>query len=666
MFLFLFINYLNIIKSKFINNLECQQYECGKIIEENICSLKYNESYTLQKCNILKKCNFKENENSTCEYSEYEYYKKAYPGGKCESNDDCLHNECINGICIGKKEGERCANSEYCYFGYYCNNNKTCEKLKNENEICTSSNECKRNLSCYNNKCTKLFSLKIGTQLNENDTPFLCENGRVHDNKCLNISLIESICGNENEECRYSTSINTSIIIPKCVCSISNKPKRICQKGELDLPDLWNELFYQIKKTFEDEYIEYCNSDEPKGFYCREKLRNDWDIIKENMKIKKNLIMFENNGIITNETLCSLETVFSYDPTPPYPKNKQFQCPIYFCDNYSKKEIILDSKTCAYSTNPFNKEGSDIKVYLLNICEKNYKCNYNSNTTQFDYTYNSTCIKSESKEKKALKYPGEECTSHSQCIKGNFEDIGFCLQGICSGRTYDEYCKSHIDCNKGLFCNGLYCKEQKKEGEFCLDDYDCQNYLGCLNNTCIPYFSLENGTFLNYTNPNPYLCETNIINNATRQCATLDYFNVSDNKINKDGFVECILGELCNYTTGFYQNMKPVIYTQNCTCGFRGDGKSFCPIPMTVNRKKWKKYLKLLNKKYDNECHTEKRFECYDELSQSELDDLFSYERETTKAHLFYNSSNCIMEILSNGFISYNKILLLLFLVIFF
>jgi hypothetical protein len=110
--------------------------------------------------------------------------------------------------------------------------------------------------------------------------------------------------------------------------------------------------------------------------------------------------------------------------------------------------------------------------------------------------------------------------------------------------------------------------------------------------------------------------------------------------------------------------MKPVIYTQICTCGFRADGKSFCPIPMTVNRKKWKKYLKLLNKKYDNECHTIKRFECYDELSQSQLDDLFYYERETKKAHLYYNSSNCIIKILSNGFISYNNILLSLLLVI--
>ena len=321
MFLLLFINYLIFTKSKFIYNEECPQYECGKIIEEDICSIKNNMSFTLQKCNNLKKCKFNTNINSTCEYSQYEYYQKAYPGGECESNEDCLSNECKNGKCIGKKEGEKCSSSENCYFGYYCKNN-ICEQLKNENEKCTSSNECKRNLACYNNTCTKLFSLKIGTQLNQNDSPFLCENGRVHDNKCLDISLIDSVCDIVNEECRYTTSINTSIIINNCVCSISNKPKRICLKGELDQPNLWNETFILIKKTFNDEYINYCNSDEPRGYYCREILRNNWDIIKENMKLKKNLILFENNPMISNETLCSVETVFGYDPTPPYPKKK--------------------------------------------------------------------------------------------------------------------------------------------------------------------------------------------------------------------------------------------------------------------------------------------------------------------------------------------------------
>ena len=35
--------------------------------------------------------------------------------------------------------------------------------------------------------------------------------------------------------------------------------------------------------------------------------------------------------------------------------------------------------------------------------------------------------------------------------------VGICQKGICSGRPSGAECKEHIDCNKGLFCNGLYC-----------------------------------------------------------------------------------------------------------------------------------------------------------------------------------------------------------------
>ena len=67
---------------------------------------------------------------------------------------------------------------------------------------------------------------------------------------------------------------------------------------------------------------------------------------------------------------------------------------------------------------------------------------------------------------------------------------------------------------------------------FCLDYFECKNYLGCLNNTCVPYFSLENGTYLNKTNPDNLLCETGLINNETNQYASLNYYNVSEGRIN--------------------------------------------------------------------------------------------------------------------------------------
>ena len=37
--------------------------------------------------------------------------------------------------------------------------------------------------------------------------------------------------------------------------------------------------------------------------------------------------------------------------------------------------------------------------------------------------------------------------------------------------------------------------------------------------------------------------------------------------------------------------MKPVIVTQECSCGFRNDDKAYCPISRSVNKKMWKKGL---------------------------------------------------------------------------
>ena len=108
-----------------------------------------------------------------------------------------------------------------------------------------------------------------------------------------------------------------------------------------------------------------------------------------------------------------------------------------------------------------------------------------------------------------IKYPVEQCTSHDQCQKGNEHSIGWCIDGLCSGKQKEENCTNHTDCAKGYFCNGLYCERQKGENNFCLDQYECLNYLGCPENSCQPYFSLSIGTQLNETNPDKRLCEMN-------------------------------------------------------------------------------------------------------------------------------------------------------------
>ena len=94
--LFIILNYFQFINSKF-ENAECPKYECGKI-PDNYCSIKESDSYILHKCDNLYNCSFSTFSDSRCRNSEYEYDKLAYPGGKCESNNDCLISKCENDV----------------------------------------------------------------------------------------------------------------------------------------------------------------------------------------------------------------------------------------------------------------------------------------------------------------------------------------------------------------------------------------------------------------------------------------------------------------------------------------------------------------------------------------------------------------------------------------
>jgi len=51
------------------------------------------------------------------------------------------------------------------------------------------------------------------------------------------------------------------------------------------------------------------------------------------------------------------------------------------------------------------------------------------------------------------------------------------------GITEEEICKSNSDCNLGLFCNETIgiCKKLKNKGEYCTNQYECKNNLGCMN-----------------------------------------------------------------------------------------------------------------------------------------------------------------------------------------
>ena len=621
-----------------------------------------------------------------------------------------------------------------------------CYDAHNENEHCDHDEECKNNLICYNNNCTKFFSLKKGSNVGEYNE-FLCETGIAVNGICNSLKLInkESSCENE---CVYEDYQKNKIALNnKCNCTYSPEPEKRCEYGNEDIPILWENYTNYIKKALEEENIKKCNVKEKRPSYCIESLKTNWTLKNNNNRLNKLYYQIKGYHRYDDKVPCAINIVNNKDFTPPKPKDGKFKCPMYNCGPDSK--IIFDNITCAYSINPFNENGDEINVHLKNICEKGNKCNYQIYDTHKDYTYNSTCVEIPSSKTWTIKYAGEKCSTKNQCQKSkNYHDVGYCINGYCSGHIEGQNCTNNSDCHKGHFCNGLYCEKQRGEGKFCLDSFECLNYLGCLNNSCVQYYSLSNGTYLNASYPEKELCEMEIINEETNQCAQLTYTTEMNMKKNEDGFVECNVGELCNYTTGYYFKGSLVIQTKECVCGFsingnaycpipqtvnkddwkkyfklknkqrdnsyhiqrrdkcnniegnneknkdgfvscqvgekcnyttgyyskgslftiekecvcgfNKDGEAFCPLPHTVNFDDWKKYFKLKNKQKDNSCHTVRRNECNDEMSDNDLDELRYYERKTKRAHLFYKSSNCIIEILNSKFINVNTLLIII------
>jgi hypothetical protein len=174
-------------------------------------------------------------------------------------------------------------------------------------------------------------------------------------------------------------------------------------------------------------------------------------------------------------------------------------------------------------------------------------------------------------EKIRKKYPGDSCKSHEDCLKSKNSDfVGFCIDEICSGIKEDKGCKANSDCLAGLFCNGLYCEKQRKEIESCLDQYQCLNHLGCLNNTCAVLNSQYIGTNPN-DNSDERLCQFNMLNKKTGEYYKISYYNMIPDDM---GYVNCDIGQMCNYTNGIVDDQsRPNIIQQPCECGYNEEVK---------------------------------------------------------------------------------------------
>lgn len=569
-FLFLILYYTKLC---FCNN--CYNYTCTNL-EDDLCEKKiynqYEEQYLLKECGHSKFCPFNEFRNATppqevkC-VSLPKVDLLSYPGGKCEINQDCLGRVCSNKVCIGSDAGQRCSKTSECTFNLACING-ICTALMSHGITCSSDEACRRDMGCYKGTCTEYFSLDDGINI-KNYTQFYCKSGYALDGTCIRLKNKDTSILNcdTNFPCNYTDSLGKEHNLDTCNCGYNQLKSTNCMLGSENNADFQNYIRH-LKEILDSNKL--CNAEEDRFKFCREYIKNDWGIKKRAINLQQEEIYAFNAHKLVYSEPCVKKVVFGYDDTPPQPREGKFQCPLFKCNGK-----MPDKEACAYTENPFDEYGRNVTVYFKDVCSNDEYCNFKPDRVFRNWTSTHYCQKYQYGHIERKKYPGERCTKHEDCDKGIYSDVGFCIDGYCSGRDNNENCSKHSDCLAGHFCNGLRCEKQIGEKGFCIDMFHCQNHLSCNNNTCIPLYSLKNGTYLGDKFRNPLLCENGIIDEVTGQCATLWYKNSTPDKY---GFVECKAGDNCYYTTGFYTGSDNTTIKMKCECGYNENGKAYCPL----------------------------------------------------------------------------------------
>ena len=590
-----------------------------------------------------------------------DFLRPSYINGSCENNLQCLIGICQNKKCVAYS---KCISHEQCPINTFCSEG-ICLPLLEDNSTCIDSYQCKFNSFCdRNKKCTKLFSLEDNTDITYlknsrnyyNNIDEVCKSGGYLTSystvSCKTLYNVDYQC---DDECEYKYITDGKkeryiSIKENCLCGYNRYRKKNCKlgNGEKEYIDflnirkefLFNENYIKKCHTLERDYKEICNEllNTDKSVNFRIFVQN-----YNNLKIKA----LEFHRLKDSEP-CVQTVVFGYDTNPVIPDNQK--CPKYSCDS--------SLPVCLMGKNPFNEKGDGIEISLNSeICSVNESCVLSPNSNSIS---SEDILQIMSKEQiigtcsiysywPSVRYPGEDCNVNSDCV-----DDSECINGKCSGHGEGENCTHTKECKVGYYCNKdlMECKSQKNEGEICEEGWDCQNYLGCYKGRCRKLGIIKPGVINNeITSPFPgnnrreLLCTTGELDKELGYCVETKYneewMRNEGKKEDENGFIKCEYKEKCLYDNGKNKIEK------ECGCGYNSDGQGYCPLPSTKNPDKWNERVKNLANFAKNNCHSLSRFDCYLQNSIEDMINKRKYDKETIKAHLFYNGLPCAQKMFS-------------------
>lgn len=580
-----------------------------------------------------------------CDNEECEPYR--YNSTK-ESNcvDDFVVHPCDNGTCHFEFENKYIScnvteiqninnysindyNSLFPYFNF---------NSLNEGENCSIDTDCPQDYGCLNGKCTAYFSKKdlenvSNTSLfNKIDGRRFCMSFNQVDGLCQTLYLIEyNQTRKKNEDCIYRNRYNQIINL---------KDVRSCgYDGYAHCPIGANSRYYTDYLTMmRIMYLNNpnCNNNE-RMTLCEKDLKSDDEVIKKQVKYyKETQFLFEKGQSF--KSLLNKEVENSNDIlniiAPEYQKTEVSKiCPTFKCiDNDDKKRV--NCLETVYSSQSIN-------VSLFDICKDKEYCSVGGSNPLMlmqGKAVNGVC-KEIINSTISLRYPGENCMN-APCAYGE------CINNYCTGKKVDEKCDNDSQCFNGTYCSNNICKPQLKEGESCKTTYECQNNLLCYNHTCQDIlFSLTGSIMQDETDtaPKEYYCKYGTADYSKNICYEIHSESGSNQGSKGFEYQNCTYGTQCTYHRSDDKTKK--IYKQ-CECGFNSEGKAYCPLAHDQDKEIWEKYFKALARKFNNNCHTLSRYNCFTS-NEYAVNDISFYSHYLEKGHLFYKAVKCAIKVLN-------------------
>ena len=638
----------------------CQKIECSSSLSEGYCIKVESSTSLFQECPSDQKCSPESDDpiqDAKCVPSKQNDFKRL-PSLPCENNNDCLSDNCVNNKCKGKAFKESCISTTECEYGYTCrkdsdNTYKCLEPITTGNK-CEKDTDCIHNCGCLNNLCTEYFSKDNTEKGSEfgNDILSFCKSGYSDFlGFCQNLTLLNETkeCSSENK-CKYKNTLTEEIIEKEenCLCGYNTEGNKYCLLGSGNLN--YTKYISKLKEYYLNNIN--CHLSERTDEGCqKDLLSNDSYIIRKIHELINAKYWAKSNNKLMNAPICAYKvelpdfdgTIERDDDIPPLPG--EGSCAIYSCPNSES-----NNDYCAVSN---YKSVFNIKVSLYDICSENVFCKIGGEPNEIFYNktnINSKCFSVELNK----RYPGEKCEIDSECVYplGNpSSQFHKCDEGRCTGMDEDGICEDNTWCLAGYYCDKFSgkCKEQKAQKEKCTETKECENNLICLNNECKEdlYSISDGGKVPEYEDieiQKRFCHSGEVINNT---CVS---YNDLEDKLDDDKYRSCTYGSNCRYKVIGLDNQKEI--SIKCPCGYNEVGIGYCPHFHDYFESDRKELEEVMIKNYDNECHTENRYNCYEQDKEEREKEL---KNKIFNGHLFYNAVPCAKKVLEGNYLSIKK-----------